>query len=76
MSEFSRLPREAFKGLANIVFVWALPMVIVSNAPAQMLLHGFKPSLLAWVLGIATGWFAVTVFVFNRGLRRYSSASS
>ncbi|MEY4923631.1 MAG: hypothetical protein RL598_150 [Verrucomicrobiota bacterium] len=76
LSEFSRLPREAFKGLANIVFVWALPMVIVSNAPAQTLLHGFQPSLLAWVVGIATGWFALTVFVFNRGLRRYSSASS
>jgi len=50
--------------------------VIVSNAPAQTLLHGFQPSLLAWVVGIATGWFALTVFVFNRGLRRYSSASS
>ena len=76
LSEFSRLPRAAFHGLASLVFVWALPVVVVSNAPANTLLHGFQPSLLAWVGGTTIVWFAVAVFVFNRGLRRYSSASS
>ena len=80
LSEFSRLPREAFRGvaygLANIVFVWALPMVIVSNVPAMTLLKGFDPKLVAWVVISTVAWFGVAVFVFNRGLRRYSSASS
>jgi len=80
LSEFSRLPREAFRGIgygiANVVFVWALPMVIVSNVPAKVLLSGFDPKLVAWVVGSAIAWFGVTVFVFHRGLRRYSSASS
>ena len=74
--EFSRLPRQAFKGLANILFVWALPAVIVSNIPAQTLLHGFDVRYALWLLGTAVFWFALAVFVFNRGLRRYSSASS
>lgn len=76
LSEFSRLPRQAFHGLANVVFVWTLPMVVVSNVPAHTLLHGFDPGLTAWVVGITAAWFGLTVFVFNRGLRRYSSASS
>jgi ABC-2 type transport system permease protein len=76
LSEFSRLPREAFHGLASIAFVWALPVVVVSNAPARALLHGFSPGPLAWVSVITIVWFALAVFVFNRGIRRYSSASS
>ena len=63
-------------GIANIVFVWSLPMVIVSNVPASTLLHGFQPKPVAWVVLSAAVWFAVAVFVFHRGLRRYSSASS
>jgi ABC-2 type transport system permease protein len=74
--EFSRLPRAAFKGVANVVFVWLLPVVVVSNAPASTLLHGFRPAYAAWLLAAALGWLAVAIFVFHRGLRRYASASS
>ncbi len=76
LSEFSRLPRQAFHGIANVVFVWVLPVVVVSNAPASTLIHGFDIRMVAWLVGITIAWFAVTVFVFNRGLRRYASASS
>lgn len=80
LAEYSRLPREAFKGvgygIVNIVFVWALPMVIVSNVPARTLMSGFDPVLVGWVAVSTVAWFSVAVFVFNRGLRRYSSASS
>jgi ABC-2 type transport system permease protein len=76
LSEFSRLPREAFRGLFSLLFVWMLPVVVVSNAPARVLLHGFDP---VWTLGLVAAtiaWFSAAVFVFHRGLRRYSSASS
>ncbi|MFZ9682554.1 MAG: ABC transporter permease [Cephaloticoccus sp.] len=74
--EFSRLPREAFKGITQFVFVWALPVVIVSNVPARTLLHGFQPALALWLVGVAAAWLALGTIVFHRGLRRYSSASS
>jgi ABC-2 type transport system permease protein len=74
--EFSRLPREAFKGLARIVFVWLLPVVIVTTTPVRTLLHGFEPGFALWLVAVTAGWFALAVFVFNRGLRRYASASS
>ena len=31
LAEFSRLPREAFKGVTNVLFVWLLPVVVVSK---------------------------------------------
>ena len=76
LMEFSRLPREAFKGLSSVVFVWILPVVVVSNSPARTLLHGFDPMWTLWLFAVALVWFAAAVVIFNRGLRRYSSASS
>jgi len=76
LMEFSRLPREAFSGLVGIVFVWVLPVVVVSNAPARELLHGFQPRWAAGLCAATVCWFAFAVFVFRRGLRRYTSASS
>ena len=76
LSEFSRLPRAAFKGLASVVFVWILPVVVVSNAPAETFLRGFQPWWVLALLAATLGWFAAAVVIFNRGLRRYTSASS
>jgi ABC-2 type transport system permease protein len=76
LTEFSRLPREAFKGFTSLLFVWLLPVVVVSNTPAATLLHGFNLRWSLWLAGLAIGWFALAVFVFHRGLRRYASASS
>ncbi len=74
--DFSRLPRQAFRGLANVVLVYILPAVVVSNVPASTLIHGFRWSFALWLLGAALGWFALAVFVFHQGLKRYTSASS
>jgi ABC-2 type transport system permease protein len=76
LTEFSRLPREAFKGVTNVLFVWLLPVVIVSNAPARVLLHGFEPKWALWLAALAALWFSLAALVFHRGLRRYASASS
>ena len=76
LMEFSRLPRQAFKGVANVLFVWILPAVVVSNVPASTLLHGFDLSNTLWLVAVAAFWLTFSVFVFNRGLRRYASASS
>jgi ABC-2 type transport system permease protein len=74
--EFARLPREAFRGISNVLFVYALPAVVTTLVPARMLIHGFQPAHLLWLGGVAVVWLALAIFVFNRGLQRYSSASS
>lgn len=78
LTEFSRLPREAFTGVVTrLLFVWALPVVVVSNVPARLLLNrDFNGSLAWWLFGVAALWFGLAVLVFHRGLRRYTSASS
>jgi ABC-2 type transport system permease protein len=77
LTEFSRLPRDAFKSRATQwLFVYALPVVVVSNTPAKALVAGFDGGLALWLLAAAAGWFGLAVLVFHRGLRRYASASS
>ncbi len=79
LTEFSRLPKEAFKGVVTrILFVWLLPVVVISNAPARLLLtrYGFEWKWAGALFVFAALWFALAVFVFHRGLRRYASASS
>jgi ABC-2 type transport system permease protein len=79
LTEFSRLPRQAFTGLVTkVLFVWLLPVVVVSNAPARVLIGRFGEDW-RWTWGpflLAVAWFTVAVIAFHRGLRRYASASS
>lgn len=74
--EFGRLPRQAFVGVREVLFVWVLPAVICSNVPAAALIHGFQPLHALWLAVAAVVWLGAAVWVFNRGLRRYASASS
>jgi ABC-2 type transport system permease protein len=76
LAEFSRLPKEAFSGVTNVIFVWILPSVVISNAPARALISGFDLGYTGWMLGATLVWFLIATTVFHRGLRRYASASS
>jgi ABC-2 type transport system permease protein len=79
VTEFSRLPKEAFKGfVTKVLFVWLLPVVVVSNTPARLLLprYGFDWKWAGALFAFSALWFGIAVFVFHRGLRRYASASS
>jgi ABC-2 type transport system permease protein len=77
LTEFSRLPEKAFTGLiTRVLFVWILPVVVVTNTPANTLLHHFDGWAGVRLFGYSAGVFVLAVFVFNRGLRKYASASS
>ncbi len=76
LTEFGRLPRQAYVGLRRLVFVWVLPAVVASNVPAGTLIHGFQPWHALWLVGAAAAWLVLAVWVFHRGLARYASASS
>ncbi len=76
LTEFSRMPREALRGAAAVFFVYALPVVIVSNVPARVLVDGPDATLTLWLLAATVFWLFVAVSIFHAGLRRYASASS
>ena len=76
LAEFSRLPREAFSGAANVIFVWILPTVVVTNAPARTFISGLEIGYTVWLFAATAAWLGLSMWVFRRGLRRYASASS
>lgn len=76
LNEYSRLPREAMKGVASVILVYTLPVVIVTNVPASTVIRGFDLGQALWLAAAAVFWFVIGATVFKRGLRRYASASS
>jgi len=74
----ARYPDAIFPRLFKIIFGWIIPVVIVANIPARLLIKSFgQPGPLMFQLVVAS----TVVFCLSRGfwsfaLRRYSSASS
>lgn len=71
-----RIPLPAIKGIAKVFWLLLLPYGLVGNFPA-LALAGMT-SALWWVYAvlISAAFFALAIFIWRRGLRRYESASS
>jgi ABC-2 type transport system permease protein len=73
----ARMPDEAFRGVFRAIFTFALPMLLVSNVPARILV---KPATSApWallLLAMTVVCFCVSEWGWRASLKRYTSASS
>ena len=73
----ARMPDEAFRGVFRAVVTFALPMLLVSNVPARILV---KPATSApWallLLAMTVVCFCLSEWGWRASLRRYTSASS
>ncbi len=74
--QIARLPREAFHGVARLVFTWGIPLLLIANVPAQALLRGPDAGDLAAMVGATAVLLGLSTALFRAGLRRYGSASS
>ena len=73
----ARLPDEAFRGPFKVVFTFALPMLLVSNVPAKLLVDKLNSPLeILLLVGLAALIFAASELVWRTALKRYTSASS
>jgi ABC-2 type transport system permease protein len=73
----ARLPDSAFTGLFRVVFTFALPMLLVVNVPARLLLNKLtSPWDIVLLLGLAVACVFFSEFVWRISVRRYTSASS
>jgi ABC-2 type transport system permease protein len=74
----ARIPEGAIpQGIYRRVFTFVLPMLLVSNVPAQTLLGTLhSPSHPFLLIGLSLVCFAVSEWVWRLSLRRYSSASA
>jgi ABC-2 type transport system permease protein len=74
----ARYPDVIFRGVFKLVFSWLVPVIVVSNVPARLLM-GFaeRPALSLLNLAVAAALVtALTRGLWRLGLRSYSSASS
>jgi ABC-2 type transport system permease protein len=73
-----RYPDVVFRGLFKFVFSWVIPIIVVTNVPARLLIRGAdSPAPLLLQLLLATAIVTVLTRLFWRAaLKRYASASS
>jgi ABC-2 type transport system permease protein len=73
----SRLPDAAYRGFFKAFFTFVLPMVLVANVPAKVLIAKLHASGdLALLVIIMFACAAISEFAWRFSVRRYTSASS
>ena len=80
MREFTHYPLSIFPPFIRIILTYGLPWAIINYYPSLIILNKvqtteeFVLGILSPVIGIL--FFLLSLFVFNRGLRRYSGSGS
>ena len=73
----SRLPDAAYRGLFKAVFTFVIPMVLVANVPAKVLVQKLgSPGELALLVVMMLGCAAASEFGWRFAVKHYTSASS
>lgn len=74
--DFNNLPMGIYNRLIQQIGVFVLPIFVITNFPALYLLKKLEPLYAVWGIAGAAAWLALSSFLFNKGLKRYQSASS
>lgn len=74
----ARYPDAVFRGLFKLIFSWVIPVIIVANVPARVLMRSFEQPLPLFAQLVLAAVFCVGLSraFWRVALRRYSSASS
>jgi ABC-2 type transport system permease protein len=73
----ARLPDSAFRGVFRAVFMFVLPMLLVSNVPVRVLTARLESPASPWLLLLMAAVCVVaSEVVWRFSVRRYTSASS
>jgi ABC-2 type transport system permease protein len=79
-SSLMRYPREIFSGPwaspMGFFFTFIVPILLVVNVPANVLVRVFEPALIAFTLVVSLLLLIASRWFFRYALRRYRSASS
>jgi len=76
----ARYPAEIYRPFAGGVLwftlVFILPVLMVSNLPANVMVRTFEPGMVAYILAAGVVLLALSNVAFRFALRWYRSASS
>ncbi len=76
MGQAMERPDRIYRGWIRIVFTTILPFAIVASFPARIFLEGFDVKILLHIFSVTAAFWFIMLFVWKKGLRNYSSASS
>ena len=77
MFNIARLPDAAFRGFFKVFFTFAIPMILVSNVPAKILIEKLRsPFEMVLLLAMMLICFALSQIGWRVALRHYTSASA
>jgi len=74
--QMARYPMGMYPGWLRAVLTWVVPVGMITTVPAEALTGALHPGMLAASLGLAVFLLAAGSYLFQVGLKRYSSASS
>lgn len=69
-------PDRIYRGWLRGVFTVLLPFALIASFPVKIFLEGFEQKTFLHLTGVSIAFWILTYFVWTRGLRNYSSASS
>ncbi|HZC34994.1 MAG TPA: ABC-2 family transporter protein [Chthoniobacterales bacterium] len=74
----ARYPDVVFKGLAKFVFSWVLPVMVVTNVPARVLIHASETPwpFVGHLVLVSMMMILFSRLIWRSALNHYSSASS
>src|SRR5881394_2513704 len=73
----ARLPDVAFRGVFRIFFTFVLPMLLVANVPAKLVVNKLSsPSDMLLLLVMSIGCLIISELGWRFSVRRYTSASA
>lgn len=69
-------PDRIFKGWLRVVFTVFLPFTLIASFPVRLFLEKFDWLTFFHLMAVTAGLWMLMLFVWKKGLRAYSSASS
>lgn len=69
-------PDKIFKGWLRVIFTTILPFALIASFPTRLFLDKFEWQTLLHLTIVTISLWSVMLFVWRKGLRAYSSASS
>jgi len=74
--DFARWPRSMFRGVLHVLFVYVLPLAVMTSFPADALLGQLRPWEALWAGGLTAALLFLSRRIWRRAIRSYTSASS
>jgi ABC-2 type transport system permease protein len=73
----ARLPDEAFRGFFKAFFTFAIPMLLVANVPAKLLVQKLESPLeLCWLIAMTAVCLIASELFWRFAVKHYTSASA